>query len=59
MAAYRHNVPVYIPAISDSSIGLNMLPLFFEDQVVSPSVILDVAESAEFYGKVRRLVDLS
>src|SRR6476659_11075208 len=32
-AAYRHNIPVYIPAISDSSIGLNMLPLFFEDQV--------------------------
>src|SRR6478609_6698683 len=51
VAAYTDDVPVYIPAISDSSIGLNMLPLFFEDQVVSPNVILDVAESAAILWK--------
>src|ERR1043166_3991090 len=51
VAAYTEDVPVYIPAISDSSIGLNMLPLFFEDQVVSPNVILDVAESAAILWK--------
>ena len=51
VAAYTEDVPVYIPAISDSSIGLNMLPLFFEDQVISPNVILDIAESAAILWK--------
>jgi deoxyhypusine synthase len=49
--AYEHKVPVYIPAISDSSIGLNMLPLLFEDKVILPNVILDVAESAAILWK--------
>src|ERR671938_626910 len=31
VAAYENNVPVYIPAIGDSSIGLNMLPLLLRD----------------------------
>ena len=44
--AYEHKVPVYMPAIGDSSIGLNMLPLLFEDKGILPNVILDVAESA-------------
>src|SRR6478672_12727490 len=30
VAAYKHNVAVYMPAIGDSSIGLNMLPLLLE-----------------------------
>jgi deoxyhypusine synthase len=46
VSAYKHNVPVYIPAISDSSIGLNMLPLMLENKGKVPNVILDVAESA-------------
>jgi deoxyhypusine synthase len=31
VAAYEQNVPIYIPAISDSSIGLNMVPLLFQN----------------------------
>jgi deoxyhypusine synthase len=46
VSAYQHNVPIYIPAISDSSIGLNLLPLLFEEKGILPNVILDVAESA-------------
>jgi deoxyhypusine synthase len=46
VAAYAYNVPVYIPAIGDSSVGLNMLPLLFHEGIVSPNVILDIAESA-------------
>lgn len=52
--AYECNVPVYSPAISDSSIGLNMLPLLFEGTGVLPNVILDVAESAAILWKSER-----
>ena len=52
--AYQKNVPVYIPAISDSSIGLNMLPLLFEGKGIFPNVIYDVAESAAILWKSRR-----
>jgi deoxyhypusine synthase len=52
--AYEHKVPVYMPAISDSSIGLNMLPLLFEDNSILPNVILDVAESAAILWKSER-----
>src|ERR687883_1370145 len=31
-SAYKHSVPVYMPAIGDSSIGLNMLPLLFKEK---------------------------
>ncbi|HEY9387674.1 MAG TPA: deoxyhypusine synthase [Nitrososphaeraceae archaeon] len=51
VAAQKHNVPIYIPAISDSSIGLNMLPLLFDDNLTFPNVILDVAESAAILWK--------
>src|ERR687888_2727922 len=55
VAAYEHNVPVYIPAIGDSSIGLNMLPLLLRDNNsnnrIFPNVILDVAESAAILWK--------
>ncbi len=52
--AYEHKVPVYMPAIGDSSIGLNMLPLLFEDKGILPNVILDVAESAAILWKSKR-----
>ena len=52
VAAYKHNVPVYMPAIGDSSIGLNMLPLLLEGREDRlPNVILDVAESAAILWK--------
>src|ERR671927_1838814 len=51
VAAYEHNVPVYMPAIGDSSIGLNMLPLLLRNEGVFPNVILDVAESAAILWK--------
>jgi len=54
VTAYENNVPVYMPAISDSSIGLNMLPLLFEGKGVTPNVILDVAESAAILWKSAR-----
>jgi deoxyhypusine synthase len=47
VAAYKNNIPVYMPAISDSSIGLNMLPLLLDGNMEKmPNVIFDVAESA-------------
>jgi deoxyhypusine synthase len=55
VAAYENQVPIYMPAIADSSIGLNMLPLLFEskDQLF-PNVVLDVAESAAILWKSNR-----
>ncbi len=55
VAAYENQVPIYMPAIADSSIGLNMLPLLFEakDQLF-PNVVLDVAESAAILWKSKR-----
>jgi deoxyhypusine synthase len=51
VTAYEHKVPVYMPAIGDSSIGLNMVPLLFEGKDILPNVILDVAESAAILWK--------
>ncbi|HEX6561295.1 MAG TPA: deoxyhypusine synthase [Nitrososphaera sp.] len=52
--AYEHKVPVYMPAIGDSSIGLNMLPLLLEGRGVFPNTILDVAESAAILWKSKK-----
>ena len=52
--AYEHKVPIYMPAIGDSSIGLNMLPLLLEGKGIFPNVILDVAESAAILWKSKR-----
>jgi deoxyhypusine synthase len=52
--AYELGVPVYMPAIGDSSIGLNMLPLLLEGKGAFPNVILDVAESAAILWKSGR-----
>ncbi|MGI0037287.1 MAG: homospermidine biosynthesis protein [Nitrososphaera sp.] len=49
--AFELGIPVYMPAIGDSSIGLNMLPLLLEGRGVFPNVILDVAESAAILWK--------
>jgi deoxyhypusine synthase len=46
VSAFKSDVPVYIPALSDSSIGLNMLPLMMLNEKVSINVIQDIAESA-------------
>jgi deoxyhypusine synthase len=55
VAAYESDVPVYIPAIGDSSIGLNMLPLLFDGRnELFPNVVLDVAESAAILWKSKR-----
>ena len=50
VSAFKSEVPVYIPALSDSSIGLNMLPLMLTKKI-SISVIQDIAESAAILWK--------
>ena len=50
VSAFKSDVPVYIPALSDSSIGLNMLPLMLNEKI-SISVIQDIAESAAILWK--------
>jgi deoxyhypusine synthase len=51
-AAYKYKIPVYIPAISDSSLGINILDLLVEEgQGILPNVILDIAESAAILWK--------
>jgi deoxyhypusine synthase len=54
VAAYEKKVPIYVPSISDSSIGLNYLPLLLEGKGIFPNVILDIAESAAILWKSRR-----
>ncbi len=50
VSAFKSDVPVYIPALSDSSIGLNMLPLMLNEKI-SINVIQDIAESAAILWK--------
>lgn len=50
VSAFKLDVPVYIPALSDSSIGLNMLPLILNEKI-SINVIQDIAESAAILWK--------
>jgi deoxyhypusine synthase len=54
VCAYENDVPIYLPAVADSSIGLDMLPLLLEDKPITPSVILDIAESAAILWKTKR-----
>ena len=51
VSAYNNNVPVYIPAIADSSIGMNMLPLLFESKLPNYNLVSDIAESAAILWK--------
>lgn len=48
--AFKSNVPVYIPALSDSSIGLNMLPSMLDGKR-SINPIKDIAESTAILWK--------
>jgi deoxyhypusine synthase len=50
VSAFKADVPVYMPALSDSSIGLNMLPLMLNEKI-SINVIQDIAESAAILWK--------
>jgi deoxyhypusine synthase len=54
VSAYENNVPIYMPAIGDSSIGLNMVPLLFNGKGKFPNVIVDVAESAAILWKSKK-----
>ncbi len=44
VSVFKTDVPVYIPALSNSSTGLNMLPLMLNEKI-SINVIPDIAES--------------
>ena len=48
--AYKSNVPIYMPALSDSSIGLNMLPSMLDGKR-SINPIKDIAESTAILWK--------
>ena len=50
VSAYKSNVPIYIPALSDSSIRLNMLPSMLDGKpAINP--IKDIAESTAILWK--------
>jgi len=51
VSAYKNKIPVYIPAIADSSIGMNMIPLLFESKLPGFNLISDIAESAAILWK--------
>jgi deoxyhypusine synthase len=50
VSSFKNNVPVYMPALSDSSIGLNMLPLMLDGKR-SVNPIKDIAESTAILWK--------
>ena len=50
-SAFKQEVPVFIPAIADSSIGMNMVPLLFESKLPHLNLLLDIAESAAILWK--------
>lgn len=50
VSAFKSNVPIYMPALSDSSIGLNMLPLMLGGKN-SINPIKDIAESTAILWK--------
>lgn len=50
-AAAEHDIPVYVPAHADSSIGMNTAVLALEDRPLDPSPSLDILETAAFLYK--------
>jgi deoxyhypusine synthase len=54
VTAFVNDVPIFVPAIADSSIGLNMLPLLLENKPFSPNVVVDIAESAAILWKSKK-----
>jgi deoxyhypusine synthase len=50
-AAAEHDLPVYVPAHADSSIGMNTAVFALEDRPLDPSPSLDILETAAFLYK--------
>lgn len=50
-SAFKNEVPVFIPALTDSSIGMNMVPLLFDSKLPHLNLLLDIAESAAILWK--------
>ncbi len=51
VSAFKNKLPVYIPSLTDSSIGMNMVPLLFESSLPTLNLLLDIAESAAILWK--------
>jgi deoxyhypusine synthase len=51
VSAFKNEVPVYIPALTDSSIGMNMIPLLFESSLFPINLLSDISESAAILWK--------
>ena len=51
VSAFKQEVPVFIPSLTDSSIGMNMIPLLFESSLPSLNLLLDISESAAILWK--------
>ena len=50
-SAFKNKVPVFIPALTDSSIGMNMIPFIFDSTLPHINLLLDIAESAAILWK--------
>lgn len=51
VSAFKNEVPVYIPSLTDSSIGMNMIPLLFESSLPPINLLSDISESAAILWK--------
>ncbi len=51
VSAFRNKVPVYIPSLTDSSIGMNMIPLLYESALPPINLLSDISESAAILWK--------
>jgi deoxyhypusine synthase len=51
VSAFKNKLPVYLPSLTDSSIGMNMIPLLFESSLPNLNLLLDIAESAAILWK--------
>ncbi|HEU5460952.1 MAG TPA: deoxyhypusine synthase [Nitrososphaeraceae archaeon] len=51
VSAFKNEVPIYIPSLTDSSIGMNMIPLLFESSLLPINLFSDISESAAILWK--------
>jgi len=51
VSAFKNEVPVYIPSLTDSSIGMNMIPLLYESALPPINLLADISESAAILWK--------
>ncbi len=51
VSAFKNEVPVYIPSLTDSSIGMNMIPLLFQSSLPPLNLLSDISESAAILWK--------